>query len=128
MGDSNVSEMITNIIKIAEQEICDKIPKIVENRSQQIFDQIIDILSKKKEEIRKVMIDEFKQKINEEIMNDKTIKDMITNILIEGTQKLFTIDSVDLSKPETTPKGGKKTKKIYNLKKKQRLTIKNNNI
>lgn len=124
MGDNNISEMITNIIKIAEQEICDKIPKIVENRSQQIFDQIIDILSKKKEEIRKVMIDEFKQKIDEEIMNDKTIKDMITNILIEGTQKLFTINSIDLTKQDAIPKGGKKTKKQYNSKKNQRFTRK----
>lgn len=130
MSDSEeVNKLVTNITGVVEAEICEKIPEIIEQKSQQIFDQVIAILSTKREQIREIMISEFKKSINNEIMNDQSIKDMLVSILKEGTQKVFDVKSLNLSANNEIKKGGKQTKKNRlisrnNLIKSKRVTKK----
>lgn len=130
MSDSEeVNKLVTNITGVVEAEICEKIPEIIEQKSQQIFDQVIAILSTKREQIREIMISEFKKSINNEIMNDQSIKDMLVSILKEGTQKVFDVKSLNLSANNEIKKGGKQTKKNRlisrnNLIKSRRVTKK----
>ena len=130
MSDSEeVNKLVTNITGVVEAEICEKIPEIIEQKSQQIFDQVIAILSTKREQIREIMISEFKKSINNEIMNDQSIKDMLVSILKEGTQKVFDVKSLNLSANKEIKKGGKQTKKNRlisrnNLIKSRRVTKK----
>ena len=132
MSDSEeVNKLVTNITGVVEAEICEKIPEIIEQKSQQIFDQVIAILSTKREQIREIMISEFKKSINNEIMNDQSIKDMLVSILKEGTQKVFDVKSLNLSANNEIKKGGKQTKKNRlisrnNLIKSKRVTKKYN--
>jgi hypothetical protein len=119
-----INKLITNITGVVEAEVCEKIPAMIEQKSQQIFDQVIAILTTKREQIREVMMSEFKKSINNEIMNDQSVKDMLVAILKEGTQKIFDVKTVD------TKKGGKRITRRRHYKssdmqqKNRRITLK----
>jgi hypothetical protein len=125
MSDSGdaINSLITNITGAVETQVCDKIPAMIDQKSQQIFDQVIAILSTKREELRDDMMNKFKESMATELMNDKTVKDMLVSILKEGTQKVFELKSVPISQNQVPKTGGKKTKKRKLISKKYRKSV-----
>jgi hypothetical protein len=125
MSDSGdaINSLITNITGVVETQVCDKIPAMIDQKSQQIFDQVIAILSTKREQLRDDMLNKFKESIATELMNDKTVKDMLVSILKEGTQKVFELKSVPILQEQVPKTGGKKTKKIKPRSKKYRKSV-----
>jgi len=122
MSDSGdaINSLITNITGVVETQVCDKIPAMIDQKSQQIFDQVIAILSTKRDQLRDDMMNKFKESMATELMNDKTVKDMLVSILKEGTEKVFEVKSVPISQNQVPKTGGKKTKKRKPTSKKYR--------
>jgi hypothetical protein len=125
MSDSGdaINSLITNITGVVETQVCDKIPAMIDQKSQQIFDQVISILSTKREQLRDNMMNKFKESMATELLNDKTVKDMLVSILKEGTEKVFEVKSVPISQNQVPKTGGKKTKKRKPISKKYRKSV-----
>ena len=82
---------IVRIITTASDAVCDRLPKLIDEKTPELFDKVIGIVTTQQNKYRGQIMKDFKEGVISKLLGDKSIENMLKEILEEGTRKVFEV-------------------------------------